>query len=337
MIANRYRNDGKATLKLNSLQMQTRRIIEEKISSGKYKFEEVNCTICEGNDFQTLAEKDRYGLYCPNVVCRDCGLVMINPRMTGSAYAEFYDLEYRPLYSGKKANAANFFQGQQVRGQRLYKYLMERDLLPSVDQPFVLEVGCGAGGILSHFKTRGFKVKGIDLGQEYLEYGLENHQLDLVVGTIHELKVDHPPDLIIYSHVMEHIPDPNLELKRLFEIAGDSTLIYVEVPGIKNLSMGYRKDPLRYFQNAHTFSFSLTTLSNLLSRHRFTKLHGDEFVKAVFKKSCKVFSHPVSDYERVLTYLSATEKERKFYAISWARFRVLRKAISNHISSIVKK
>jgi SAM-dependent methyltransferase len=262
---------------------------------------------------------------------------MINPRMTDSSYAEFYDHEYRPLYTGKSTNAENFFRAQTTRGQRLYQYLLERDLLPTVPQPLVLEVGCGAGGILAHFKSRGFKVKGIDLGREYLQYGKENHQLDLTVGTIKDLQPDQPPDLIIYSHVMEHIPDPNAELERLYEIAGNQTLVYVEVPGIKYLSLGYRKDPLRYFQNAHTFSFSLTTLNNLFTRHGFIKLHGDEFVKAVFKKGHKVAAPPVNDFEQVLAYLSAIEKERKYYAISRARFQVLSNAISNHIASILKK
>ena len=337
MISDRYRNDGKATLKLNSLQLQTRQLVQDKISSGRYQFEPVGCPVCYGNDFQQLAEKDRYGLYCANVVCRDCGLVMINPRMTGSSYAEFYDQEYRPLYTGKSANAANFFQAQKVRGHRLYNYMLERDLLPSINEPLVIEVGCGAGGILSFFKTRGFKVKGIDLGREYLEYGKENHRLDLTVGTIHQLELDRSPDLIIYSHVMEHIAYPNSELERLFEICSEKTLIYVEVPGIKNLSLGYRKDPLRYFQNAHTFSFSLTTLNNLFTRQGFTKICGDEFVKAVFKKGQELSFQLVNDFQHVLAYLNAAEKDRKFYAISRARFQVLRTAISNHIAGIVKR
>jgi len=337
MIADRYRNDGNATLKLNPLQLQTRQLIQEKIGSGRYQFEPVDCPICNGNNFQLLAQKDRYGLYCPNVVCRDCGLVRINPRMTDSSYAEFYDQEYRPLYTGKSANAANFFQGQKVRGQRLYKYLLERDLLPSVDQPFVLEVGCGAGGILSHFKSRGFMVKGIDLGREYLEYGKKNHQLDLTVGTIHKLELNRTPDLIIYSHVMEHIPDPNSELERLFEICSESTLIYIEVPGIKNLSLGYRKDPLRYFQNAHTYSFSLTSLNNLLYKNGFYQLEGDEFVKSVFKKRLNENFEIKNDYHEVNAYLRRIEKERRYYFISRARFEIIARTAVNQISNTFKK
>jgi hypothetical protein len=101
MISDRYLNNGKATLKLNPLQLVFKQQIESKITSGEYQFEPVDCPVCEASNFHTLAEKDRYGLYCSNVVCSGCGLVMINPRMTDSSYNKFYNLEYRPLYTVK--------------------------------------------------------------------------------------------------------------------------------------------------------------------------------------------------------------------------------------------
>ncbi len=337
MISERYRNDGRATLELNQLQIRIKQQIETKIDTGHYRFEQANCPVCTGSNFQTLAEKDRYGLACQNVVCCSCGLVMINPRLSDSSYNEFYDQEYRPLYTGKNANAANFFQGQLKRGQRLYQFLQQRDLLPSKKQPFVFEVGCGAGGILSYFAKQGFRVKGIDLGAEYLTYGVEQHGLDLQVGTIHDIELDTVPDLVIYSHVIEHIPDPNLELLRLTAIVGPESLVYVEVPGIKNLSLGYRKDPLRYFQNAHTYSFSLTSLNNLFANNGFHQLTGNEFVKAVFRKQSGGNNEIVNDYQPVTTYLQKMERARKYYKVSMARFQIIGRAAMDRITSIIKR
>lgn len=338
MIADRYGNNGKPTLRLNPVQQQVKYSIENKIEAEHYSFEKVVCPICDNNNFHLLAEKDRYGLYCPNVACKRCGLVMINPRMTTRAYQEFYNLEYRDLYTGRQGNAANFFKGQLVRGARLFQYLTSNNLLLSPEKnPLVLEIGCGAGGILSYFKDRGYQVKGLDLGAEYLKYGVEQHGLDLSVGTIHDVELSTPPNLVIYSHVMEHITDPVAELTSLRKITDNQTLIYVEVPGVKNLSTGYRKDPLRYFQNAHTFSFSLTSLNNLFIKNGFTKLQGDEFVKAVFKRQFEEHIEIENDYQSVVDYLKTSENDRKYYAISRARFQVIRNAIFNHISSIVKK
>lgn len=203
MIADRYKNDSRSSIRLNSLQLEMKHQIEGKITDGCYQFEEVNCALCRGKNFDQISEKDRYGLYCSNVICKNCGLVMVNPRMTAASYHEFYNREYRSLYTGKNYNAASFFRGQLARGERLFNYLTSNRLIRfnSGKKLFILEVGCGAGGILSYFKSRGYLVKGIDLGEEYLLYGKTQHGLDLETGTIHDLKVSKKPDIIIYSHV----------------------------------------------------------------------------------------------------------------------------------------
>ena len=337
MISNRYKSDGSPTLELNQLQLEMKHRIADKVTSGDYQFEEVNCAICDGNKFEQLSEKDRYGLYCSNVVCRNCGLVMINPRMIEASYHKFYNQEYRSLYTGLNSNAANFFKGQLLRGERLFDYFISHGLIPNNkdEKPFILEVGCGAGGILSYFRSKGFEVKGIDLGEEYLQYGRQQHGLDLEVGTIHDLDISGKPDLIIYSHVLEHVLDLNQELIRLGEIAGEHTLIYVEVPGIKNLATGYRNDPLRYFQNAHTYSFSLTSLMNLFSKHNFEMMNGNEFVKVLFKPGTLSNRPYVNDYENISRFLKKAEARRKFYFISFARMKVVLNAITESISKAI--
>ncbi|RLJ01835.1 MAG: hypothetical protein DRP10_03030 [Candidatus Aenigmatarchaeota archaeon] len=69
--------------------------IEKKIKEGIYLFENVPCCVCGGENFELLSEKDRYGLYVPVVICKDCGLIYTNPRMTQDAFNQFYELEYR--------------------------------------------------------------------------------------------------------------------------------------------------------------------------------------------------------------------------------------------------
>lgn len=46
MLNNRYKNDGLPELRLNSIQVQAKNEVEEKVNSGKYLFEEVKCAIC---------------------------------------------------------------------------------------------------------------------------------------------------------------------------------------------------------------------------------------------------------------------------------------------------
>ena len=68
MLNERYKFDGKPILNLNKIQLQNKKMVEDKIKSKKYKFEKVNCVICGSSNFELLAEKDRYGLQVSTVV-----------------------------------------------------------------------------------------------------------------------------------------------------------------------------------------------------------------------------------------------------------------------------
>lgn len=340
MISSRYQNNSLPTLDLNAVQLEKKLQIETKILSKQYLFEDINCAICDGNSFCKLADKDRYGLYCPNVVCRDCGLVMINPRMTEKSYNEFYNEEYRDLYSGIHSNAENFFHNQNLRGKRLYDYLDAKELIliDPTSPPFMLEVGCGAGGILNYFRNKGFNVRGIDLGEEYLKYGCEKHELDLEVGSLKDITMLKKPNFIVYSHVMEHILDVNEELELIKHICSDNTLVYVEVPSIKNIASGYRNDPLRYFQNAHTYSFSLTSLKNLFIKHNFQFIYGSERVRAVFQlRNSSIGERIENDYQKVVKGLCKSDLMRKYYFISVMRLKIVVWAIFQRLKNYYLK
>ena len=92
----------------------------------------------------------------------------------------------------------------------------------------VVEVGVGAG---RDFKKRprdtGAQVVGCDLGSDYLEYGRLAHGLDLRFGFFEDLQLDRNPDLVIYSHVLEHVLDPVAEMRKVACVLGQGGLLYV--------------------------------------------------------------------------------------------------------------
>jgi 2-polyprenyl-3-methyl-5-hydroxy-6-metoxy-1,4-benzoquinol methylase len=307
MISSRFQNDSKPHLKLNSLQLSMKKDVDAKVNSNEYQFESISCPICSNTDFETFSEKDRYGLKMSVVGCKTCGMVQTNPRMNQEAYNQFYNVEYRKLYVGIDVATKDFYYTQTKKGESLIQYLKTHNLTPKDwSNFFVLEIGCGAGGILEPFKKLGAKIKGIDLGDEYIQFGIKNHGLDLETGTLKDLKLDQKPDLIIYSHVMEHILDLDDEFKSIQEHSNNDTLLYVEIPGIKNIHSAYRNDFLRYLQNAHTFHYSLGSFSNLLNKHGFELIQGDEYVRSISKKgnASTAFNNCFTDTHE---YLKSTE------------------------------
>ncbi len=314
MLADRYKADGKSIMKLNDIQREALLTLSDKIKSARYHFEDIPCLICHGNDFELLSEKDRYGLLNKVVVCKKCGLVQNNPRLNQESYNDFYSTEYRPLYNGEINATDSFFKTQYFRGGLIYSFIKELEEFKRLKEPFVLEVGCGAGGILKAFQEKGCKVKGLDLGPDYLKFGKEKHGLDLEVGTIMSVKFDAKPDVIIYSHVLEHLTDPIAELNNIKNLLSPNGLLYIEVPGIKEIHKNYRCDFLLYLQNAHTYHFSFTTLKNIFLISGFEIIRGDEFIRTI-SRPVKIAADNSweNDYLAVKDYLIKTEAKRKMY------------------------
>ena len=181
----------------------------------------------------------------------------------------------------------------------------------------MLEVGCGAGGILEYFRELGCSVKGVDLDEEYVTFGRTDFNLNLSVATIANAEIGTPADLVIYAHTLEHILRPMEELNEVSRRLAHGGLLYVEVPGVKNLARDYQNDFLRMLQNAHTYHFSLTSLTNLLRLSGFALVVGDESIRAVFRREILADSDTEStkpkfhtDYAAVRAYLNRIEKRR---------------------------
>lgn len=323
MKLSRLKHDSKAELNLNALQITTRDIVAAKVASGEYSFEEVECPICSSKEQDEIGKKDRYGLLFHTNVCKACGLVLTNPRMTQDSYNRFYNDEYRKLYVGTETATISFFDGQRRKGKKIYDYLQSNKLIG--DKPLhVLEIGCGAGGILDYFKEKGNTIKGIDLGAEYVTYGKENHQLDLEVNTLSQLENTIAPDVIIYSHVLEHILDVKEEIQAIKKIAKEGTVVYIEVPGVKELHKNYASNILKYLQNAHTYHFTLESLVNLMGVNGLELIVGNQFVQGVFKLSSDSFKLK-SDYASVSDYIESTEKNRWKYILTIHGFKTTMK------------
>jgi len=311
MIATRYNFEpngrNKSILKLNSGQEETRDLIQQKLDNGEYRLEYISCFICGSDNREELASRDRYGLENRVSICHGCGLVYTVPRMDQNSFTDFYRNYYRILYSGSKKATHHFFQSQYRKTKSIVNFIHGHLKLEGSK---ILEVGCGAGGILQHMKDRGAEVKGLELDDTYIQYGRDQYGLDLSFGMLTDLSTDERFDLIIYSHVMEHVLDIEKEIAEINCRLNPGGLLYIEVPGIKNLKP-YDWDFLRYLQNAHTYHFSLSSLKNAFESY-FSLVKGDEKVRTLFRKTSKtsVGRNLDSDFESTMQYLQSAEKKR---------------------------
>ncbi len=285
MISERYVNDGKSLMELNDTQKKARDEVIGKIVSNEYTYEEYCCECGQTiEQMELIAEKDRYGIPVETRICKNCGLVMTNPRMTQESYNEFYDKEYRRLYVGDEQPQKEFFDKQVRKGQLIFDYLSKNLDISGIKT--ILEIGTGAGGILYAIQKEmapDVVIEGIDLGSEYIEYG-RNYGLNLKCMDSAELCriKPHQYDLIILSHVYEHFLDLKKEMDSISSLLRKGGYLYIEVPGIYNIHNAYKGDFLLFLQNAHIRHFTLASLKCVLKRYGYDLVCGNEYIRSVY-------------------------------------------------------
>lgn len=272
-----------------------------RLADGQYELSESGC-LCDAPIEGSLlvAEEDRYGLPFKTFLCRQCGLLFTSPRMSQKSVARFYEVEYRPIYRGKQKATPSFFEDQIRHGRQIAKRL-EQAPLPLVSRmivpgrggsesseslqgvPRIFDIGCGAGGVLMPFKQSGWQCFGCDYGVDYLERGREAG-LTLEAGSFETLRKHAPANVIVASHVLEHCLDPVAELRGWSSLLAPNGLVYIEVPGLFDVYRNY-KSLAAFFHVAHTFNFTLDTLTAVTAKAGLERIAGNESVWAIFKQS----------------------------------------------------
>lgn len=330
LIAPRYGARFPRSIQLNELAQGERTQVFQKIQTGKYKTIDRPCRICDGVKFEVLAEHDRYALPIQTTICKGCGLVQTNPAFRQEDYIDFYQQHYRQLYlADLVGEPKDLYQEEVWRGQKILRFLKKRIELPS--KSLVLEVGCGAGGILHAFRDRRFRVMGTDYGVENMNYG-RSTGIDIREGDIFSLSLTERPHLIIYSHVLEHVLDLNSELQKIRELLAPGGYLYIEVPGIRAVRVNASHvDFMQSFHLAHIYNFTLNTLTTLLRKNGFELLSGDEHIRSVFKISAATRS-TACDYSETKKYMQNTERFQEIYRYVF-RFRVLGRSVVDKLQS----
>lgn len=251
------------------------RRVKTKLASGEYQMEPASC-FCGSSDAIPMIERDRYGFDYRMGVCRKCGIMYANPRMTEESYAKFYNEEYRKIYEeDTDETAEDSFQSGLKQGAPLIELLEHFEIRPKI----IFEIGCNTGAWLLPFKEKGAEVHGVDFNERRVWLG-KSKGLDLSAGGIEELeRIGKKADLIILHHVLEHFTDLERSIARIRNLLTPDGALYIGVPGL------YAIDKNILFQNAHTFQFTAQTLTYVLECCGFSEVYSDEFITSIWRIS----------------------------------------------------
>ncbi len=231
------------------------------------------CNLCGVDDWVVIAHRDRYGFAAQTVACSRCGLTMLNPRMTSSAYSDFYAKWYRPLvsaYYGRHIDAVTV-----QREQRDYSVEMERFLRPYFESRYgesFLDVGGSTGVVAVHLaKCFGIHPTVIDPASDEIEEA-EKMGVETITALMEEWDPgDRRYDIIGMFQTVDHLLDVRATLQKIRQLLKPDGLFVVDIVDFR----------AAYIKNAsvelatkidHPYSLTEFVMENYLARTGFNIL-----------------------------------------------------------------
>lgn len=191
----------------------------------------LSCPMCDGATLTTIVQRDRYGYPSRSDLCRQCGVVFLNPVMTTKAYSRFYGGVYRPLvsaYHDRVIDAETVQAEQPAYAAQIAEFLDGR--LDSQRVSRILDIG-GSTGIVARALADAFDASATVLDPAPLE--LERAKalgLEVVTGLVEEW--DAPPDsfeLVLLCQTIDHLLDPRAVLRKIRTLLVDGGSLFVDI------------------------------------------------------------------------------------------------------------
>ncbi len=209
--------------------------------------------------------------------CKGCGLTyLLNPPDEKEIYEDYYTIEFKGDDYRKDSPYEHLSEIFEINRQRVaFIRSLTQQVFKSAGNNFtLLDIGCGTGLFLKSCTAAGFRVSGIDVSMNALNFARENYKLDVSSKTLDDLlKEGKKYDIITMWHVLEHIMNPVEELKKVRGILKEGGLLIVEVPNLN--SVKFRLSGKKWKGGNHPLYhrsfFTAGTLKDTLIKGGFSK------------------------------------------------------------------
>jgi len=265
------------------------------------------CGVQNTGSDELLFSEDRYGLPFGTWLCHSCGMVRTSPMIADESLQRYYDVFYDNIYGPSHARFSRSLKSSiRLAGQQAT--WISDFWTASAPHILVADYGCGYGGSLVEWRSRGHGVLGYEVARDRIRW-LSEMRLPVETDEFTFMRKCSDAELVILSHVLEHQSDPVSLLMRIASATPLNTHLYVELPGIFDWFALYRQRGFA-IQHAHAWGFCLSTLQTVCSKAGWQLVNGDELIRSLWRK-CSQPSVPSRDVralcDRLLYSLGVTE------------------------------
>lgn len=168
------------------------------------------------------------------LIKNEFGFHEVIPKPTKEFLADFYAKKY---FQNDAGNYRSEYSDEEIlyfKNRDLQKKIILEDCF-NLYSKRILDIGCGEGFTLKHFKNFGWDVLGID----YSSFGISQNNPSVINNFIEGDLVDNMKqlsnnkekfDVIVLNNLLEHVIDPIQTIDNATELLNDEGVIVVQVP-----------------------------------------------------------------------------------------------------------
>lgn len=234
---------------------------------------DVSCALCgsstpemmaSGRDFEYATTPETFS-YCR---CKSCGHWYLNPRPSIKDLNVIYPENYYAFTSGMNPVVQKFRAFWEQKKVESYRRLIGEG------QRRILDVGCGEGRFLSILKKYGFsqwQLCGLDFDEDAVKK-CRDRGFEAVSKRIEDFTEGNGTfDAVMMLQLIEHVEDPAVIARRVFELLKPGGYFIIETPNIDSLDFHwFKKSYWGHFHfPRHWHLFSTQSLKGMLESAGF--------------------------------------------------------------------
>ncbi|MFC1667839.1 class I SAM-dependent methyltransferase [Chlamydiota bacterium] len=223
------------------------------------KLDDVSCNLCNKRDTKTICDKERFGLPLTTVICKNCGLIYINPRPTKELYTEFYTADYRKVVSGTDEGSERGFSQQVDFARKKLVPLIKK--YTQLKARTLLDIGCSYGGIIAGVKKEfpNIKVTGIEPVKKVADFASYKTNSSIITTVFEDVAFSEKFDLILCIRTLNHSLDPRANLSKIRDLLKkEGIFLLVLYDAISNL---LNRPLQKMTEMTHPFIFARETIN----------------------------------------------------------------------------
>ncbi|MEA3479496.1 MAG: class I SAM-dependent methyltransferase [Bacteroidota bacterium] len=228
------------------------------------------CPVCKNSSFSEYLECKDHFLTRETfliVECNSCHFRFTNPRPKEENNAAYYKSQEYISHSNVKGGLLNSLY-HNVRNYTITRKYKIVNRYASGNK--ILDIGCGTGQLLHHFKNKGWDTMGIEPDEGARKFAIDNYHLQITdLGSLIS-SGKYKFDVIMMWHVLEHVNQLDEYLQKIKSILHENGTFIVAVPNSNSWDAGhYKSNWAAYDVPRHLYHFDQGSINNLMEQHMF--------------------------------------------------------------------